>query len=297
MKEILSKRDCPSLEPWPSCAEEKLSVAYCGNEGVFPLILLSALSIVKYTEEPVDFYLSTMDLRDCDPRFSPISERQRKILEEAVTQKNPKSSVRVLRADEAYFATLKGGKNEGSRYTPYTLLRLLFSEFSLPDKLLYLDADTMCCSSLSKIKEFSPVGCSFCAAVDEMGKFWFRRDYFNAGVLYLNLKRIKESGLFERARELVFRKKLYFSDQTVLNRLGREEMRLMPRRFNEQRAIREDTVIKHFCRGIKWTPFFHVYNYKQCEVETLHRFHITQFDDVFETYRTLAAKHGLKELK
>lgn len=275
---------------------ERMNVCYCGNEAIFPLILLSALSIVKYTPSPVTFYLSTMDLTERDPRFRSISEEQRAILEEAIRTKNPENRAVILHADEAYARLLKGGKNEGSRYTPYTLLRLLFTEFDLPGKILYLDADTMCCSDLAQFEAYAPNDYEFCAALDQMGKFWFRRDYFNAGVLYLNLEKIRSSGLFERARKLVYERKLYFSDQTVLNRLGKNKC-LLPRRFNEQRKIREDTVVKHFCRGVKWTPFFHVYNYKQSEVSNVHKkLKIFCFDDIYEQYSALSKRYGLKEL-
>ena len=277
--------------------ENRIHLGYCGNEKVFPLILLSALSVVKYTPAPVTFYLMTMDLTEVDPRFTPVTEKSRAILEEAVRRVNPENRATVLRADEPYGKFLKGGKNENSAYTPYTLLRLLFTEFDLPDRILYLDADTMCCSDLRQVFEIDLSAYEFAAVRDHMGQFWIRRDYFNAGVMYLNLKKIRETGLFVRAREKLFRKKLYFSDQTVLNKYGRRTKLLLPRKFNEQRDIRIDTVVKHFCRGIKWLPFFKVYNYKQSEVKKVHeKLKVHRFDDLYEKYDELAALHNLAPL-
>lgn len=277
---------------------ERMSVCYCGNDKVFPLILLSALSIVKFTPTPVTVYIMTMDLQEVNPLYSSVTEEHRAILEEAMKQTNEENRAVILNANEPYGRLLRGGKNEDSSYTPYTLLRLLFTEFDLPEKVLYLDADTMCCSDITQFQKIDLSDKEFGAALDQMGKFWIRHDYFNAGVMYLNLEQIRKTQLFVRARELLYRKKLYFSDQTVLNKYGRRGKLILPRKFNEQRKIKKDTVIKHFCRGIKWLPFFHVYNIKQSEVEKVHKkLKIFMFDDVYETYRAIAEKYGLSPLK
>ena len=277
--------------------DKRINVCYCGNEKVFPLILLSVLSIVKYTPSPLTVYLMTMDLRDVDERFTPIQEDQREILDRVLQEKNPESRAVILRADEPYGRLLKGGRNENSVYTPYTLLRLLLNEFDLPDRVIYLDADTMCCSDVRQFSEIDLKEYEFAAVRDQMGQFWIRRNYFNAGVMYFNLKKIRETGLIERARKMLVNKKLYFSDQTVLNKFSKKVL-LLPRRFNEQRAIREDTIIKHFCRGIKWLPFFKVYNYKQTEVNNVHnKLKIFQFDDLYAAYGELAKEYSLPTLK
>ena len=113
----------------------------------------------------------------------------------------------------------------------------------------------------------------------------------------LNLDRVKETGLFERACERVRSRRMAFPDQSALNDLVKQKL-ILPRRFNEQREVREDTVVKHFCRGIKWLPFFKVYNYKQTEVKNVHeKLGITCFDDVYQEYDLLAEKYGLAPLK
>ncbi len=49
--------------------QERIKVCYCGNDRVFPLILLSSLSIAKYTTKPVSLYFATADLTRIQPRF------------------------------------------------------------------------------------------------------------------------------------------------------------------------------------------------------------------------------------
>lgn len=106
-----------------------LHIAYCGNDKVFPLILLSSMSVARHTPGPIVFYLVTMDLTDADARYTPITEEHGAIMETAVRAWNRDCGVRILRADALYAKYLRGGKNENSSYTPYALLRLLFTEF------------------------------------------------------------------------------------------------------------------------------------------------------------------------
>lgn len=276
---------------------ERLNVIYCGNERVFPLILLSALSIVRHTENPITIYLLTMDLSEREAHFLPIPEEKRAILEEVLRKKNTESRAVLLDARNAYLRRLGGGKCDHNSYTPYAQGRLLLSEFDLPERLLYLDTDVMCCSDAAQTLAVDLDSYEFAAVIDVMGTFWIARDYCNSGVMLLNMKNISESGLLERACELLKRKRLAFPDQSALNRLVKHKL-ILPRKFNEQRAIRPDTVFKHFCQGIRWLPFFKVYNIKQNDVKNVHeKLHITCFDDVYAEYDRLAEEYGLAPLK
>lgn len=277
--------------------DKPMQIAYCGNQRVFPLILLSLLSVGMRTEEPVRVYILTMDLSDLDPRYLPMTERERAIFEEAVRRGNPSSSVTLLDGRDAYMRLLHGGKNEKNHYTPYAMGRLLLPELGLGGKILYFDSDVMCCSSLAAFDEIELGTCEFAAALDEMGKFWIRRDYCNSGVMLIDLDRVRQTGLFARACERVRGRRMAFPDQSALNRLVKEK-KILPRRFNEQRGVREDTVVKHFCRGIRWLPFFKVYNYKQTEVANVReKLGIRCFDDVYAEYGVLAAKFSLPPLE
>ena len=271
-----------------------INVCYCGNRRIFSMVLLSVLSIMKYTTEPLSVYLFTMDCTDLDPVFLPVTEEQRKILEAVLKEGNPQNEAILVRADDEYNAVLRGGKNEKNYYTPYTLLRLLLTKFDLPSRLLYLDIDVMCCSDLTQLTDTDITDYEFAAVRDHMGKHFYGRDYFNAGVMYFNLDKIKETGLMERACDMVKTKKLLLNDQHALNKCATCKL-LLDRRFNEQREIHADTVLKHFCRGIKWTPFFHVYNIKQTERDKVHKkLKIFMFDDIYSRYDEIVAAYGLE---
>ena len=276
--------------------EFNMNICYSGNERVFPLIFLSALSIVEHTASPIKIYLLTMDLSDRDPQFTPIPKERVELLRRAVQAKNERNEVELLDAREAYFTRLLNGKNERNHYTPYAMGRLLLSDFELPERILYLDSDVMCCSDLSQIFEIDVENYEYAAALDVMGKFWIHRRYCNSGVMYMNLERMKKTCLLERCCQYVRTHKLAFPDQTALNRLAGSKL-ILPPKFNEQRGVKEDTVLKHFCRGIKWLPFFHVYNIKQSDVKKVrNKLKIHIFDRVYDTYKGYVREGNLPVL-
>lgn len=272
-------------------ADERIHVCYCGNEKVFPLILLSAISIAKYTTAPVSLYLVTANLTRINEKFIAVDKSKEEILTEALQKGNPQSEAKIIDATDIYESVLGGGKNEKSKYTPYTLLRLILPKLKLNDKILYLDADTMCCSDLYEFWKIDISGYEFAAVRDHMGQYFIRRNYINAGVMYLNIDEIEKTGLFDRGIAKVKNKRLFFSDQTVINKYGKKVLRL-PRKFNEQRKATEgETVVKHFCQGIKWVPF-HVYNIKQSERQKVReKLGIDFFEDIYREYDELQAKY------
>ena len=273
--------------------EQPVAVCYCGNRKVFPLILHSVLSIAEFSSAPVTVYLITMDLRETDPRFLPLTERHREIVQYALNLRNPESRAVLKDATEEYCKTLKGGKNDRGFYTPYAQARLLVSELGLPDKLLYLDADTMLCKDIRELWNTDVEGYELAAVKDVEGHIFIKPSYFNSGVLLMNMKVIRETGLFERVRKRIRTRRMIMPDQSALNSLAKKKLYL-PYKFNEQRAVKDDTVVKHFCRGFKWYgPFFKIYNYKQTDRERVHNLLKTNvFDAVYEKYDMLAERFG-----
>lgn len=272
-----------------------ISVCYSGNKRVFAGLLLSVLSLTKYTERPLHIFVLTMDLHEMHPNYLPFSENQLSILNEVLQKKNPKSRAELVDMTEIFKQSLADGKNKKNHYTPYAQLRLYLNELDcIPDKIIYLDIDTMCTDDIGKLYDIDISSYEYAAALDYMGKFWIDPHYCNSGVLLLNMQEIRKTGLFRLIREFVRKRRMIMPDQSALHRLGKRRMYL-PRRFNEQRGIRSDTVIKHFCRGIRWFPFFHLFDIKQWERDAVHKkLKISFFDDLYEEYDRIAAKHDLQ---
>lgn len=262
-----------------------IHVLQTGNSKIFQGICLNVLSMMKHTKEPIHLHIMTMEISWSNvPKISLEScEYLRKVMKGF----NFANEVSYYDVSKEFEETFKDTPNMNPKYSPASLIRLLFTRYIDCDKLIYLDADTMTCASLQEFEKIDIENKEMAVCLDYLGKFWIKKDYFNSGVLYINVKRVKETGLFEKAIELLQHKKLYFSDQSALYKFCKERV-YIPFRFNEQRSIKEDTVIKHFCKGIRYFPFFKVYNYKQWNVKMLHKFFkMHDFDDIFEDYNLL----------
>lgn len=274
-----------------------IPVCYCGNRGIFGGILLSLLSMVRYTASALDVVLLTMELPELDPRYLGFTEEQRKMLEAVLRESNPESRVRVIDVTEYQKKYFSDGKNNKNGYTPYASIRLFLDLLDVPDKLVYLDADVMCTGSVDEYYDIDVSSYELAATLDVIGRRFFPHNYCNSGVLLLNLAKIRESGLFERARRRVRRQKMLMPDQTAIHRECKAKL-IVPYRFNEQRDLKADTVFKHFCKGYKWNgALITSYNYKQWHREMVReKLGIHDFDDVYERYDEIIAREGFAEL-
>ena len=271
-----------------------MNLLYCGNEGVFDGVFTSALSIVKRLKKPrkIRLYLFTMSLTRVKSTYTPITAAQAELIQNALQNHNADTQVLLYDVTHLYKKHLHKNANENCYCSPYTLLRLLADLTNLPNKLLYLDADIMANKDISPLYDIDVSDYCYAAARDYYGKFLIHPRYINAGVLLLNLQKIRKTGLFERARELIRTKKMPFADQSALIRATKKgDKKLISQRFNDQKRLYNATVLRHFSRRLFWFPYPHTENIKQWQIEQMRKkFGYFQFDDVLEEYQLAKAK-------
>ncbi len=271
-----------------------INLLYAGNAGVFDGILTSALSVVMRMERPtaLTVYILTMELTRLDGRYVPLEEMHRDLLEKVLKEKNPDTRVKLFDVTELYESELAYNANEGCYCSPYTLLRLLADLIpDIPDKLLYLDCDTMFNKNISLIWSIDVNEYEYAAARDHYGKFLLYPNYINAGVLLFNMKRCRETGIFARARELILKKKLLFADQSALIR-STTKRKLLSQRFNDQKFLYRDTVIRHFSKRLFYFPYPRIENVKQWQIARVREvFGYTAFNDIWNEYLRIKEEH------
>ncbi len=262
-----------------------IPLLYCGNENVFDGMLISLLSITKYTKTPLEVFVLTMDLSDMNAKWRPVRKEQTDYLEKIIQRVNPDSVIHLADVSDLFRTQMSGSPNLNTSYGPYTLVRLFADEVpGLPDKILYLDTDTVAHDDLTPVFDIDMTGCEYAAAIDYLGKIFIRYDYQNAGVLLLNMAFIKQTGFFERVRECCRTEKMAFPDQSAMNKYRSRKM-FLPVKYNEQRRLHKNTVIQHFCKSIRLLPFYHTVNVKPWEIERMHSiYHIHAYDDILEKY-------------
>ena len=271
-----------------------INVLYCGNGKVFDGVLTSALSIVKRMERPrpLRIYIFTMTLTRVNPNYTAMTKEHATFIENALKKHNEDTVVALKDVTELYETHLKENANEGCYCSPYTLLRLLADLADMPDKLLYLDADIMLNKDVSLLYDLDVEGDEYAAARDYYGKFLVSPNYINAGVLLFNMRKCRETGIFERARELNRTKKLPIADQTAIIR-STTKRKLISQRFNDQKYLHKNTVIRHFSKRLFWLPYPHTENIKQWHVEKVHKkFRYHEFDDILDEYIALKEELG-----
>jgi len=149
--------------------------------------------------------------------------------------------LRLVKPDLSVFQNLPDLKG-----TRMTYLRLLIPElFPELDSAVYLDSDIIAEGDISPLWEIVPRNFSL-GAVAENQKLPFiqarkaalgiapDRKYFNAGVLWLNLKKLREIHFAEKMQNYVREnpEKIVFHDQDILNAVLKDDWFSLPRCWN-----------------------------------------------------------------
>ena len=270
-----------------------ISLLFSGNSGVFDGVLTCMLSIFKrtMTDEPFRIFVYTMDVSRIKPEYTPISDAQIAFLDEIAKTYNAENEILKVDVTDLYEKEFGGCPNEGAYCSPYTLLRLFADEIEgMPDKLLYLDVDILFNRDIRLLYDIDVEDYEYAAARDHYGKYLINPNYVNAGVLLFNMKKIRETGLLAKARELIKTKKLVFADQSAVIR-STTRKRMLPQRFNDQKFLHKHTVVRHFSKRLFYLPYPHTANIKQWRVSDIHRiFRYYVFDDILYEYIYLKKK-------
>lgn len=266
-----------------------INVLFSGNYNIFNGIMSTTISMLKRTntKEAFNIYIFTMDVHHLREDYLPISDKQIAFLEEIAKEYNPDNIVTKVDVTDLYNQEFANSPNEQCYCSPYTLLRLLADLIpGMPEKLLYLDADLLFADDVTKLYNIDITNYEYAAAPDHYGKiilFW-QRKFMNAGVILFNMKISGETKLFEKSRNEIRLHKLTFADESAIIRSTTKQLKIS-QRFNDQKFLYKDTVIRHFSKRLFWLPYPHTENIKQFQwVKMLCKFKYTKFEDVLTDF-------------
>lgn len=227
-----------------------INILYAGNYKVFDGLLLSILSMLKHTNETLNIKCLTMDLSDIQKRFVPISKEQEKYIQKLVKEKNPENTFNLIDVTKIFRENLINSVNINNSFTPYAMVRLVAHKVEgIPDKFIYLDVDTMINRDIALLYNNDVEDYELAVVKDAYNWTDIRRwgkKYFNAGVMLVNMKKCKETGLFENAMIMVRDKKMLYMDQEALNNCVKKK-KMLPLIFNSKNKYYKDIVVHHFC--------------------------------------------------
>ena len=137
--------------------------------------------------------------------------------------------------------------------------RLIIADlFPHLNKVLYLDVDIIAKGDISELYKID-LGESVLGAVRDQGDKQYiaklkkniemddSSNYFNSGVLLINLKKWREQNITQKlfSIEKKYRGKLLCNDQDVLNKAFENNYKMLPQKFNAL-TVQDDTVIRHY---------------------------------------------------
>jgi lipopolysaccharide biosynthesis glycosyltransferase len=260
--------------------QNPVTLLYCGDRKMIKGIFLCLLTLQRFTPAPLKVYLFSMDVAFRGKEGHAISQEDVTFLQSYFSQGPQPIDFVLVEAGKRYQEVFINNINEETSFSPYSMLRLLAPDFLNDDHVLYLDADTMTCQSILPLWERDLRGYEMGVVLDHLASFW-RADYFNSGVLDINLAECRASGLFPKTIVYLLNHHLFMPDQTSLNDVIARKL-ILPECYNQQRkGWQEDTVIKHFSKVVKTMPFPHYENCKQWNISKVHAIYKTRFFDPF----------------
>lgn len=274
-----------------------MNIMYCGDSNILDGLIISVLSIVKNTKEELHIYVLTMKYENEYKKYEPLKQKDIDYLDKIIKKTNKNSFIKLIDVTDLV-NEYPPRANIKTRFTPYCMLRLyadLVEE--IPSKILYLDTDVVCLKDPMELYDMNIDKYELTGVLDYYGSHVYRnniykKDYLNSGVLLLNMYLINEKKLFLKARRRCKWVKMLLPDQTALNILCRKK-KIIPRKFNEQRKIKEDTVFRHFTTIFKAWPTLHTQTIKPWDIDKLHDvLHVYEIDDILDEY--LKVKEEIK---
>ncbi|MFC6181247.1 glycosyltransferase [Lactiplantibacillus daowaiensis] len=269
-----------------------MNILYCGDDHMKRGLLLSILSLLDQVPATLNIYVLTAKVT---PQTVPLAPTTIAYLNDLVQQRRSTNQVQLIDITDLVQQTPPTA-NFQTIFTPSCMLRLYADQVTaLPDKLLYLDTDVLCRQDCRDFYDQSLAGADLAGILDHYGQWLFHqhgwhRDYLNSGILLLNLKRIRQTGLFTKCRQCCQTKQMFMPDQSALNKLAQHKV-IWPRRYNEQRRLHADTVFQHFTTSFRMLPWVHILTVKPWEVEAMHhKLKLHAYDQLLAEYQALALK-------
>ncbi len=210
----------------------ELSIAFIADGGFFlpSVVALTSLLENKKKDSKYHIYFVIVD----------FSKEQKDVLRKMANDKRVTLEFVEIKADDMK------KKYEGIAKHECCASVSALIKFDLPyicdkiDKLLYLDGDIIVQSDLSKLADTDFMENEYAAVVEDSGILYNKNlikqntgQYFNSGVMLLNLDALRKDGIPERLiQEKMKDTDNSLMDQHVLNKVFKEHIKLLPHKYN-----------------------------------------------------------------
>ncbi len=274
-----------------------MNLLYCGDGNIEDGVIISVLSFCKNVNEPLNVYLVTASVTNGKTVRHSLSPDFALLLEEKIKEYNENNKVTLIDISDE-FNENKPYANMDTRFTPCCMLRLYTDMLDeIPERVLYIDNDVICRKNPSDFYYQKMDNFELAGVLDYYGSWFFKhrlfkRDYINSGVLLLNMKKIRQTGLFEKSRKRCAEIEMFMPDQSALNKLSAYK-KICPRKYNEQRKLHKDTVFQHFTTSFRFFPWFHTVTVKPWNITGMHEtLKLFCYDNILNEYLSVKEKYN-----
>lgn len=273
-----------------------MNILYCGDSNIADGVLISLLSLLKSAKEAVNVYILTASIKNGNTEISALSQDYADFLDKTAKEFGAENSVKLLDITNLFENDLPLA-NMDTRFTPCCMLRLYCDLVDgLPDKILYLDNDVICRKNPDEFYEQDMGDFELAGVLDYYGSWFFynrpfKREYLNSGVLLLNIKKIKQTELFKKCRDMCRCKKMFMPDQSAINKLSKHK-KICNRKYNEQRKLHGNTVFQHFTTSFRFLPWLHTVSVKPWNIDGMHQtLKLFEYDNLLISYQQYKDKY------
>lgn len=216
------------------------AAVYAGTKNLYSDMVTAAKSLAKNSGVDIIYFLIESDKF---PHYIP-------------------SYVKVINvSDQTYFPS--GGPNVYKLWTYMTLMRCVLTKyFSELDKILWLDVDTVVQDNIDELWDLDMSDYYFAGCPEP--KKSIEQPYINAGVMMINLKKLREDKMDDALIDALNTKTYEFADQDCINDICQNKILLIPSTYNANDYTEpcKDPKIRHFAAEKNWREKTILYQYR-----------------------------------
>ena len=223
---------------------------YTGTKNLYPYMLTSAKSLIIHSNVQKIYFMIEDDTFPLD-------------LPDMVECRNV--------SNQEYF--LPDSPNMKTRFTYMSMMRaVLAKEFPDLDRILSLDVDIIIEKDISDIWEL-PIDDFYMAMCKELKPYKQTDEYFNAGVVLQNLKKLREDGMVEKFVKNLNETRYILPEQDSFNKLCKGKVLNMDSKYNVTPYTypTDDPHVIHYAGLTDWYDMPEVKEYERIPVNELQR--------------------------
>lgn len=219
--------------------DKNINISYCCNRKLYRYLPINIYSLLKYNPRIKKIYLVIED--DSIDTIPYLKEVIKKYSVE----------VEVINFINYQFNYLsKKCENLDTIYSNFSFAKLLLSELTKEEKIIYLDMDTIVKNDLSLLWELDfnnnyALGVKDYGVLDEnyhYGTLNTNCKYINTGVMVLNLDKIRKDNLVEKLFDFINSHKLVYPDQDAFNIICDSKISYIPSMYNFAYKVTKEVI-------------------------------------------------------